>query len=84
MKNDYQISDDGIIFQIKEDGSITKLGKIESGKIIPYSVDSRTENILPKSLKEQQEIDSRTGARILLVLLFIACILVFFIIALNS
>ena len=33
MENDYQISKDGTIFQIKEDGTISKLAKIENGKV---------------------------------------------------
>lgn len=32
--NDYQISNDGTIFHIKEDGSISRLGKIENERII--------------------------------------------------
>ena len=32
--NDYQISNDGTIFHIKEDGSISKLGKIENDRIV--------------------------------------------------
>lgn len=34
MANDYQISKDGTVFQIKEDGTISKLAKIENGKVI--------------------------------------------------
>lgn len=34
MENDYQISKDGTIFQIKEDGTISKLAKIENGKVL--------------------------------------------------
>lgn len=35
--DDYQISNDGTIFNIKEDGSISKLGKIEDGRIVDIS-----------------------------------------------
>lgn len=34
MENDYQISKDGTIFQIKDDGTISKLAKIENGKVL--------------------------------------------------
>ena len=34
MNNDYEISQDGTIFHIKEDGTISKLGRIENGKIV--------------------------------------------------
>ena len=34
MANDYEISQDGTIFHIKEDGTISKLGKIENGQIV--------------------------------------------------
>ena len=34
MSNDYEISQDGTIFHIKEDGTISKLGKIENGQIV--------------------------------------------------
>ena len=34
MENDYQISKDGTIFQIKDDGTISKLAKIEDGKVL--------------------------------------------------
>lgn len=34
MENDYQIAKDGTIFQIKEDGTITKLARIENGKVL--------------------------------------------------
>ncbi len=34
MDNDYQISKDGTIFQIKDDGTISKLAKIEDGKVL--------------------------------------------------
>ena len=34
MENDYQISKDGTIFQIMEDGTISKLAKIENGKVL--------------------------------------------------
>jgi hypothetical protein len=34
---EYQISNDGTIFSIKEDGSISKLGKIENGRIVGIS-----------------------------------------------
>lgn len=34
MDNDYKISQDGTIFHIKEDGTISKLGKIENGQIV--------------------------------------------------
>ena len=34
MSSDYEISQDGTIFHIKEDGTISKLGKIENGQIV--------------------------------------------------
>ena len=42
--NDYQISNDGTIFNIKEDGSISKLGKIENGRIVSISNHTASSN----------------------------------------
>lgn len=42
--NDYQISNDGTIFNIKEDGSISKLGKIENGRIVSISNSTTSSN----------------------------------------
>jgi uncharacterized protein YjdB len=44
MENDYQISKDGTIFQILEDGTISKLAKIENGKVIASGESAPSEN----------------------------------------
>lgn len=58
--NDYQISNDGTIFNIKEDGSISKLGKIENGRIVGIS------NPTPSSSS-----DSGKGALVFFLVAFI-------------
>lgn len=40
--SDYQVSKDGTIFQIKEDGSISRIGKIENGRL--GGVQTRTDS----------------------------------------
>jgi len=40
--NDYQIANDGTIFHIKEDGSISKLGKIEDDRIVDVTSPTTT------------------------------------------
>ena len=58
--NDYQISNDGTIFNIKEDGSISKLGKIENGRIVG------TTNPITST-----DSDSEKGALVFFLVVFI-------------
>lgn len=44
MNGSYQISNDGTIFEIKEDGSITKIAKIQNGIISGISDTPTMEN----------------------------------------
>lgn len=44
MNNDYQISKDGTIFQIKEDGTISKLAKLEDGKVLVSGDSTASQN----------------------------------------
>lgn len=62
MENDYQISKDGTIFQIKEDGSISKLGKIKNGKIVGQNSATTTSS---------DNIHSAKGVLIFLLIFFL-------------
>ncbi len=61
--NDYQISNDGTIFNIKEDGSISKLGKIENGRIVGVSNHTTSSN--------PDNSDSGKGALVFFLVVFI-------------
>lgn len=67
MENDYQISKDGTIFQIKEDGTITKLGIIENGRVIGTEV----------SGSSAQSSSSSKGVLVFFLIVFAITALVF-------
>ncbi len=71
--NDYQISNDGTIFNIKEDGSISKLGKIENGRIVGISNPTTPSNS-----------NSRNGALVFFLVVFIIATAVLVFLLLQS